>query len=108
MLEEVVVKRTSGGLLQAAADMRMGSGDRAVEELSRMLRFAALMDDAQAKGVNVSEGERNELYTLYQVRTLYSPRSALSFTPSPHTPSGQAPSPPVSGEHARHGRRHGR
>jgi len=70
MLEEVVVKRTSGGLLQAAADMRMGSGDRAVEEISRMLRFAALMADAQAKGVNVSEGERNELYTLYQASML--------------------------------------
>jgi len=70
MLEDVVAKRTSGGLLQAASLVRQGATDAAVKEMTSMLRFAALNDGEKAGKVNVSEGERNELYQLYTASML--------------------------------------
>ena len=65
MLEEIVGKRTSGGMLQAAADMRQGQGDRACDEITRFLKFAALLDGTVAEQKQVAERERNELFMLY-------------------------------------------
>ena len=69
-VEEVVRKRTSGGILQAASCLRQGSGDAAVKEMERVLKFAALLDGASADTPNVSEGERNELYMVFQASKL--------------------------------------
>lgn len=69
-LEETVMKRTSGGLLQAASCLRQGKGDDACKELERVLKFASLLEGTSADAPNVQEGERNELYAIYQASLL--------------------------------------
>jgi hypothetical protein len=69
-VEEVVRKRTSGGVLQAASCLRQGAGDAACKEMTRVIKFAALLGGASAETPNVSEGERNELYMVYQASML--------------------------------------
>ena len=69
-VEEVVRKRTSGGVLQAASCLRQGAGDAACKEMTRVLKFATLLGGASAETPNVSEGERNELYMVYQASML--------------------------------------
>lgn len=65
MLEETVTKRTSSGVLQAAALLRQESMEAAVEELSSVLKFAEMMEDVKVT-CPVGEKERSELYMLYQ------------------------------------------
>lgn len=69
LLEETVQKRVSGGILQAAACMRQGEKDGAVSELRRALKYAALLE-SDASVPAVQEGERSELYVLFQSSVL--------------------------------------
>jgi len=71
-LEETVQKKAGAGVLQAAAMMRQKNTDGAVGELERMLQFAALLPETVANSKGVSQGERNELYMLYQASQLAS------------------------------------
>jgi len=71
LLEETVQKRVSGGILQAAACMRQSEKDGAISELGRALKYAALLE-SDASVPAVSEGERSELYVLYQSSVLAS------------------------------------
>ena len=64
------MKRTSGGLLQAASCLRQGKGDDACKELERVLKFASLLEGTSADAPNVQEGDRNELYAIYQASLL--------------------------------------
>jgi len=68
MVSDLVNKRVSGGVLQAAASMRSGSHDSAVNELLSALKAAAVLD-VQAE-CSVSAGERSELYMLFQASRL--------------------------------------
>jgi len=68
MLEEVVQKRASSGVLQAAALLRQNAAEAAVEELSTILKYASMME-VQAE-CSVSAKERSELFMLYQASTL--------------------------------------
>jgi len=68
MLEQVVQKRASSGVLQAAALLRQNAADAAVEELSTVLKYAQMME-VQAES-SVSAKERSELLMLYQASLL--------------------------------------
>ena len=68
MLLELVQKRASAGVLQAAAMMRGGATDDAVDELIRVLKFASVLDvQAECK---VSAAERSELFGIFQASRL--------------------------------------
>jgi len=69
LLSELVQQRCSGGVLQAAADMRGGSTDSAVDQLKTVLKYAAVLEDVTAQ-CSVSAAERSELYTLFQASQL--------------------------------------
>jgi len=75
LLEKMVQKRASSGLLQAAVDMRQGSNSAATTELSRMLRYASLLEEIAADAPSVSSQERSDLYMLYQAATMSSGES---------------------------------
>ena len=70
MLEETVNKRVSGGVLQAAAALRQDNTEEASSELTRVLKFAELLPGTVAKPRAVTDGEKNELYMLYQASQL--------------------------------------
>jgi len=69
MLQETVMKRVSGGVLQAAALLRQDAHTSAVEELERVLKFSQLAL-VQAEVPSVTKAERSELYMLYQAAVL--------------------------------------
>ena len=64
-IDGIITKRTGSGVLQAAALLGRAS-KLACEELSGLLKFAALNPDTLADAPAVSEGERTELYMVYQ------------------------------------------
>jgi len=68
MLEETVAKRTSSGLLQAAALLRQEAHQSAVKELERMLKYAALVPQTVASSVSATE--KQELFLLFQANSL--------------------------------------
>jgi len=65
LLAETVSKRTSAGLLQAAALLRQARQDESIKELDRLLKYAAL-SPGPANSPAVSKGERQELFLIYQ------------------------------------------
>jgi len=67
-LEEVVSKRASSGVLQAAALMRQNEAEAAVAELTNVLKYAQMME-VQAE-CSVSAKERSELFMLFQASSL--------------------------------------
>jgi len=69
LLTDMVQRRVSGGVLQAAAQMRDGNTEAAVADLKAMLKFAAVLEDVQAE-CSVSAAERSELYMLFQAGQL--------------------------------------
>ena len=71
ILEQTVSKRCAGGLLQAAALLRQNEQSAALEELQKLLKYAALapgMGAVEAKSVSMRE--RNELALLFQASSL--------------------------------------
>ena len=71
ILTETVKKRASGGVLQAAADMRGGANDGAVKELMTVIKYASVLGDVKAQ-CSVSSAERSELCMLFQASHLTS------------------------------------
>lgn len=68
MLEQVVLKRASSGVLQAAALLRQEKSQAAVDELKGVLKYAQMMD-VQAD-CPVGNKERSDLLMLYQASML--------------------------------------
>ena len=68
LLSELVQRKISGGVLQAAAMMRGGATKEVMEQLKSVLKCAAVLD-VQAK-CSVSASERSELYMLFQAGQL--------------------------------------
>ncbi len=66
MLEELVGKRTGGGVLQAAALNRQEEREAACDEISRTLKYASLLPVSTANAPAVSAKEKGELYALYE------------------------------------------
>lgn len=70
MLEQTVAKRTSSGILQAAALLRQESHEAVVEELTAVIKFAQMMEVKAECPVGAKE--RSELFMLYQASLLTS------------------------------------
>jgi len=70
MLEETVQKRVSGGVLGAHASLLQDNAKLGFSELERVLKFAVLIPDIVAETKAVSQGERSELFMLFQAGQL--------------------------------------
>jgi len=66
MLEQTVQKRIEGGVLQAKASLLQQNNDAACADLSRVLKFGALLPDVVADAKAVSPTERQELFMMFQ------------------------------------------
>merc|ERR1719171_3112054 len=71
LLSDIVGKRVSGGMLQAAMNMRQQENAPMVKELENALKFAAIVPEPPvAKMPSVSAAEKSELVMLYQAASL--------------------------------------